>query len=58
MPRQPLGSENIRKLTRLGTGTYALTLPIEYIRELGWQKYQKLTVTRQDKKLIIQDWEE
>lgn len=57
MPRQPIGSENIRKLNRLGGMTYSLTLPIHYIRELGWQQHQKLSVTKQGKKLIIEDWE-
>ena len=60
MARANLGDRNIRKLSRVGSGkTYSITLPIEAIREFGWQKKQKLEVEvdSKNKKLIIKDWE-
>jgi bifunctional DNA-binding transcriptional regulator/antitoxin component of YhaV-PrlF toxin-antitoxin module len=56
-----LGERNIRKLSRVGSGkTYTITLPIEAIRELGWQKKQKLVVEPdfENKRLVIKDWED
>ena len=60
MARQKLENRNIRKLYRIGKGkTYSLTLPVEYVRELGWQKTQKVTVEldKKSKKIIIKDWQ-
>lgn len=34
-----------------------VTLPIEYIRKLGWREHQKLVVEKKGKNLIIKDWE-
>ncbi len=48
--------QNIRKLYKQNQ-SYALTLPIALIRELDWQKKQKLTVERKGNTLIIKDWE-
>jgi len=49
---------SVRKLVKVGGGkTYSITLPIEVIRELGWQKGQKLEVKKYGKGILIQDWE-
>jgi len=48
--------KNLRQLTRLGKVTLAVTLPRELILELGWKENQKVTVKRQGKKIIIEDW--
>ncbi len=58
MSRKKLEERNIRKLTKTGGTTYYVTLPIESIRELGWQKSQKLIVEvdkRRDR-IVIKDW--
>ncbi|MCK4918269.1 MAG: hypothetical protein KAS02_00570 [Candidatus Pacebacteria bacterium] len=57
MARRKLEDRNIRKLSKNGP-TYFVTLPIEVIRGLGWQKFQKLEVEVDDKKerIIIKDW--
>ena len=48
----------VRKLTAMGD-SIGLTLPIEIIRDLGWQEGQKVTVKRWgDAKLLIEDWED
>lgn len=52
------GEQQIRNLTQNTTGTYNVSLPIQLIRELRWQRGQRLVVTRQGKKLIIQDWQD
>ncbi|MCK5509950.1 hypothetical protein KAI65_00195 [Candidatus Parcubacteria bacterium] len=50
---------NIRKLAKVGDGaTYAITLPIDYVPELGWKEKQKLVVEpdRRRKGFIVKDW--
>ncbi len=57
MARQKIEDSNIRKLTRTGGGkSIGVTLPIEYIRELGWKDRQKVVVKKQGQKLVIEDW--
>jgi antitoxin component of MazEF toxin-antitoxin module len=57
MARQKIADSNIRKLTRTGGGkSIGLTLPIEYVRELGWKDRQKVVVKKQGQKLVIEDW--
>lgn len=57
MPRRKLDQRNIRKLTKSGAGkSIGLTLPIEYVRLLGWRERQKVVVSKRGGKLIIEDW--
>lgn len=59
MSRQKVGEHGVRKLTRTGRGaSMSLTLPIEYIRALGWRDKQKVVVKKQGSKLVIEDWKE
>ncbi len=57
MGRADLSDKNVRKLQRTGENgqSYMVTLPKELIAELGWQKKQKVVVTRRGKELIIKD---
>jgi len=60
MPRQETGQENVRKLGRTGSPTnpsYYVTLPIEFIRNLGWRDGQKVVIkyNEDDNSLIITD---
>ncbi len=49
---------DVRKVTTTGkTGTYYVTLPKAMVKELGWRKGQKVTVSRQKDGIVIQDWE-
>ena len=59
MPRKRIEDRNIRKITKSGGKSYSITLPIEAIREFGWQKRQKLVVEvdSKNKRFIIKDWE-
>jgi antitoxin component of MazEF toxin-antitoxin module len=52
-----LEKQEIRKIYKHNQ-SYALTLPIGLVRELGWQERQKVTVKRKGNSLIITDWEE
>ncbi len=56
MPTQKLKNRNIRKITKLGKGSLAVTLPVELVGELKWKEKQKVRVTRKGSKLIISDW--
>jgi len=56
MPTQKLKDKNIRKLTKVGGASYAVTIPIEIIKEFGWKERQKLVVKKQGKKIVIEDW--
>jgi bifunctional DNA-binding transcriptional regulator/antitoxin component of YhaV-PrlF toxin-antitoxin module len=49
--------KNIRSLTKVSGGSsYAVTIPIEYIRKLKWKNKQKLVVTLYHDRIIIRDW--
>lgn len=54
------GEEDIRKLQKTGSGqaSYMVTIPKEYIKELGWKEHQKVVVKREGKKLSITDWKD
>ena len=48
---------NIRSLTKVSGGTsYAVTIPIEYIRKLKWRGKQKLEVKIYHDRITIRDW--
>lgn len=48
--------QNIRKLTKLGGKTLAVTLPIEVVKKLKWREKQKVKVLVKGRHLIIKDW--
>jgi len=57
MGRKSLEDRNVRKVTKTGGGkSYAVTIPIEFIRELGWRERQKVVVEKKGKSLVIKDW--
>ena len=52
-----IGQQNIRKIAKVGGGkSFGLTLPIEYIRKLGWKERQKVVVELKGRLLTIKDW--
>jgi len=55
MTRRKIENRNIRKIFKSGE-SYAVTLPVEIIRDLEWREKQKVIVKKQDKKIIIKDW--
>ena len=59
MTRRKLEQTNIRSLTKVASGSsYAITIPIEYIRKLKWKEKQKVEVKLYQDRIIIRDWEE
>jgi len=55
MTRRKIENRNTRKIFKSGE-SYAVTLPVEIIRDLGWREKQKITVKKKGKKIIIEDW--
>lgn len=58
MARRSLKERGTRSINKLGNGSYSITLPVEYIRALKWQKRQKVTVgiDARMKRIVIKDW--
>lgn len=58
MARRKSSKRNIRKLTKVGGKSYAVTLPIEVIRAFGWKERQKLIlkINKKNKTITIKDW--
>ena len=56
MARRSTYDKNIRKITKLGD-SYAITLPIDMVRELGWRDTQKVVLSKRGKGILIKDWE-
>ncbi|MFA5990845.1 MAG: AbrB/MazE/SpoVT family DNA-binding domain-containing protein [Candidatus Doudnabacteria bacterium] len=48
--------QNIRKLTKLGGKSLAVTLPVELVEKLKWKEKQRVVVKRKGSKLIISDF--
>jgi bifunctional DNA-binding transcriptional regulator/antitoxin component of YhaV-PrlF toxin-antitoxin module len=56
MAKRAQNESSIRKLTKLGKKSLAVTIPIEIIREFGWREKQKVIVKKSGKKIVIEDW--
>ena len=55
MARRKLEDKNIRKILKSGD-SYAITIPIEIVRELKWREKQKVVVKKRGKGVSIVDW--
>jgi antitoxin component of MazEF toxin-antitoxin module len=49
-------SDNIRKITKNGQGTYYISIPKDLIKELGLRERQKVVVKKYGKNILIKDW--
>lgn len=56
MARRKLEDKNVRKLTRIGSSSIGLTLPVEMLRDLKWRAKQKVVVKQKGKSIVIRDW--
>jgi len=56
MYKRTVADTRTRKLTKVAGSSYSVTLPIEFVRHLGWRERQKLDITLEGDKLIIKDW--
>jgi len=58
MARRKLGKEKIRNIQK-SHGTYTVSIPIDLMRELGWQERQRVVIERSTKgKLTISDYKD
>jgi len=55
--KNTLSHTRTHKLIKVATVSYTLTLPVEFVRHLKWREGQKLDITLDGKRLIIEDWE-
>lgn len=55
MTRRELDNNHVRKIFKSGD-SYAITLPLELIKELGWRSNQKVEVKKWGKGLKVEDW--
>jgi len=57
MALRKVEERKVRSLTKIAGGSsYAITIPIEYIRTLKWRAKQKLEVKLYQDRIIIRDW--
>jgi antitoxin component of MazEF toxin-antitoxin module len=56
MTTRKSGEKNIRKLTRVGKSSIAVTIPVEIIRELKWKERQKVILDLKGGQITIKDW--
>lgn len=54
MARPDNDNTSIRVLNMVGKKSYGVSLPIEIIRVLGWEKGAKLQVRRHGEKIVIE----
>jgi antitoxin component of MazEF toxin-antitoxin module len=57
MSVQKAEEQDVRKLDRTGK-SLSVTIPVAYLRKLGWRAKQKLRVTLRGKKVTVEDWKE
>lgn len=57
MAVQKLKNKNVRKITKVGGKSLSITLPREFLNQLGWKEKQKVVVKRVPGGLLIKDWE-
>ncbi len=48
--------QNIRKLTKVGGKSLAVTLPVELVNKLGWREKQRVVVKKIRGGVSIKDW--
>jgi antitoxin component of MazEF toxin-antitoxin module len=56
MANKKHGEEGIRKITKLGKKSLAVTLPVDLVEKLHWREKQKVSVKKKGSKLVISDW--
>ncbi len=56
MAVQKLKNKNVRKITKVGGKSLAITLPKEMVAQLGWKEKQKVTVKKVRGGVLIKDW--
>lgn len=55
MTRRKLDEENIRSLMKIGS-SYAVTIPLEYVKKLKWKEKQKVEVKLVQDRVVVKDF--
>jgi hypothetical protein len=55
MANRSINERNVRSLMRNKGGTYLLSLPIEFVKNLKWKEKQKLTITVKGKSIVVRN---
>lgn len=50
------GSSAIRKITKVGGSSLAITLPKDILKSLGWREKQRVVVKKIRGGVVIKDW--
>ncbi len=58
MARPENQQTSLRKLSMVGKKSFAISLPIEAVKQLGWKKGDTLVVRRQGSQIVVQKKEE
>lgn len=56
MSTQKFANRNVRKITKLGRHSLAVTLPVEFMKKLAWREKQKVVVSLKGRSIMIKDW--
>ena len=54
MGNVPIHRRLIRQLTRNSSGTISVSIPIEHVSVLGWEKGRQVVINRHGNKLVIE----
>ena len=57
MTRRKEVEKNVRKLTRVGKTSLAVTIPIEMVKKLKLRERQKVILAMRGKTITIKDWQ-
>ena len=55
MANKKAGKKQVRKLTKLGKKSLAVTLPRELVKSLGWREKQRVKVRKVNGALVVRD---
>lgn len=55
MARRSFEERNIRVLIRFAKRSFAITLPIEVVRDLGWQEHQQVRIRKAGRRIVIEE---
>ena len=56
MATQSIRFEDVRKIGKVGTYSYCVTIPKAIIQSLGWQNHQRVVVALEKESIVIRDW--
>lgn len=54
MGRRQMDKRRKRTIMKNNTGTYMVSLPVEFMRVLGWTQGQEITVKRRGETLLLE----